>query len=102
MEKYIIYIILGIILIILGIINFNGNISSVHRYNRSKVAEADIPKYGKFIGIGTGICGVAIILTAIFELFSLNLTANFILPIGLAVGLIFILYSQFKYNKGLF
>lgn len=45
--------IFGIFLSVLGILNIKGNISTIHSYNRRKVKEEDIPKYGKAVGTGT-------------------------------------------------
>ena len=54
--------ILGIFLSVLGILNIKGNISTIHSYNRRKVKEEDIPKYGKAVGTGTVIMGASLIL----------------------------------------
>ena len=50
--------ILGLFISALGIINIMGNISTIHSYNRRKVKEEDVPKYGKVVGTGTLIIGV--------------------------------------------
>ena len=44
---------LGIIIAAIGVLNFKGDISTIHWYNRWKVSEADAPKYGKAMGLGT-------------------------------------------------
>lgn len=93
--------ILGLFISAIGIANIKGNISTVHSYNRRKVAEADVPKYGKAVGTGTLIMGLSLILAFLLSFISQPLTAVVILP-GFAVGLGFILYGQFKYNKGIF
>ena len=49
-ENVMVKLIIGIILLILGVFNIRGNISTIHWYNRRRVAESDIPKYGKFVG----------------------------------------------------
>lgn len=38
---------LGVFISVMGIVNIKGNISTIHSYNRRKVKEEDIPKYGK-------------------------------------------------------
>ena len=38
--------ILGIFISVIGIVNMTGNISTIHSYNRRKVKEEDVPKYG--------------------------------------------------------
>ncbi len=102
MEKYITLILLGAILIVLGIVNYKGNISTIHWYNRRKVSKEDIPKYGKCVGIGTIICGGSLLITALLEILFQNPNVEIAILVGLAIGLIVILYGQFKYNKGLF
>lgn len=57
-----ILLILGLFISVLGITNIKGNISTIHSYNRRKVKEEDIPKYGKVVGTGTLIMGVSFIL----------------------------------------
>lgn len=52
-----ILLILGLFISVLGITNIKGNISTIHSYNRRKVKEEDIPKYGKVVGTGTLIMG---------------------------------------------
>lgn len=49
--------VLGICISVLGIVNIRGNISRIHSYNRRKVKEEDVPKYGKAVGTGTLIMG---------------------------------------------
>jgi len=93
--------ILGLFISVLGIINISGNISTIHSYNRRKVKEEDIPKYGKAVGTGTLIMGVSFVLGFIASFWS-ELIMACILVIGVIVGLAFILYGQIKYNKGIF
>ena len=49
----IIMLILGVFISVMGIVNIKGNISTIHSYNRRRVKEEDIPKYGKVVGTGT-------------------------------------------------
>ena len=56
--------ILGIFISVIGIVNMTGNISTIHSYNRRKVKEEDVPKYGRpeaanSVGTGTLIIGVS-------------------------------------------
>lgn len=53
--------ILGLFISVLGIVNISGNISTIHSYNRRKVKEEDVPKYGKVVGTGTLIIGLSLI-----------------------------------------
>ena len=89
-------------LLILGLfISAMGNISTIHSYNRRKVKEEDVPKYGKVVGTGTLIIGVSLVLGYIVSFWSEAIMAFIILP-AVVVGLGFLLYGQFKYNKGIF
>lgn len=93
--------VLGIFISVLGIVNIKGNISTIHSYNRRKVKEEDVPKYGKAVGTGTLIIGAAFVVSYIASFWSEVMIAFICLP-AVVVGLAFILYAQFKYNKGLF
>ena len=97
----IIMLILGVFISVLGIVNIKGNISTIHSYNRRKVKEEDIPKYGKTVGTGTLIIGISLVLGFIVSFWSEIIIDYIILP-AVIVGLGFILYGQFKYNKGIF
>ena len=88
--------ILGVFISFLGIVNIMGNISTIHSYNRRRVKEEDVPKYGRAVGTGTLIIGVSLIA------FWSEKAMSFIVIPALVIGLGFILYAQFKYNKGIF
>lgn len=104
-EKFIEYgfmLIFGVLIVCLGIMNFKGNISSIHWYNRRKVAKENEKQYGKYMGIGTIVVGSSLILNSILQMiFGLEIFYC-IIVIGVVVALGFILYSQIKYNKGIF
>lgn len=60
--EYLGLLVMGILLSTLGIVNIRGNISTIHAWNRKRVKEADIPRYGRAIGAGTLVIGAAFIL----------------------------------------
>ena len=93
--------ILGIFISIIGIVNMTGNISTIHSYNRRKVKEEDVPKYGRAVGTGTLIIGVSLIAAFVTTSWSEKAMSFIVIP-ALVIGLGFILYAQFKYNKGIF
>ena len=93
--------ILGIFISVLGIVNMTGNISTIHSYNRRKVKEEDVPKYGRAVGTGTLIIGVSLIAAFVTTFWSETAMSFIVIP-ALVIGLGFILYAQFKYNKGIF
>lgn len=102
MEKFITFILIGIILLVCGILNIRGNISTIHSYNRRKVVKADIPKYGKCMGIGSLIIGFSFVVCAVFELAFKTDIIEHLVVLGTIIGLVIMLYGQFKYNKGIF
>lgn len=93
--------ILGLFISAIGIVNIKGNISTIHSYNRRKVKEEDVPKYGRAVGTGTLIMGVACIISFIIGFWSKTAMAFIIIPAFIA-GVAIILYAQFKYNRGIF
>jgi hypothetical protein len=102
-------VILGVFIIILGLSNMKGNISSVHRYHRSRVSEADRLPFGRMIGAGTIICGVSLMVSGCLSLLAEKMNAeaftmagSVILITGLAAGLLLSFYAMIKYNKGIF
>lgn len=93
--------ILGIFISVIGVVNMTGNISTIHSYNRRKIKEEDVPKYGKAVGTGTLIIGVSLIAAFVTTFWSETAMSFIVIP-ALVIGLGFILYAQFKYNKGIF
>ena len=93
--------ILGIFISVIGIVNMTGNISTIHSYNRRKVKEEDVPKYGRAVGTGTLIIGVSLIAAFVTTFWSEKPMYIIVIP-ALVIGLGFILYAQFKYNNGIF
>lgn len=93
---------LGLILIVLGIINRKGNISTIHWYNRRKVSEADRLAYGKWMGRGTILCGAGLVVGGTLQYFVPESIWSIPVVAGLVVGLGLMLYAQLKFNHGLF
>ena len=100
--EYIFMIIFGICIIVLGILNYKGNISSIHWYNRTRITKENSKKYGEAMGFGTIIIGVSLTITAILQMIFEIASLWLITLVGVIVGLVFLLYGQFKYNKGIF
>ena len=84
-------------------------IANLKRYTITKIGkgrifrgkEEDIPKYGKVVGTGTLIIGISLVLGFIVSFWSEEIMGYIILPV-IIIGLVLILYGQFKYNKGIF
>ena len=100
--EYIFLLIFGICITVLGIFNLKGNISSIHWYNRLKITEENRKKYGKSMGIGSLIIGICMTMTAILQMIFYNENIWYITVIGIVIGLIFMIYGQLKYNRGIF
>lgn len=98
---HVLLLILGIFLSVLGILNIKGNISTIHSYNRRKVRDEDIPKYGKAVGTGTLVIGASLVLSYLVTFWNETVIDYIVLP-AMVVGLAFILYGQIKYNHGIF
>ena len=93
---------LGSILTALGIFNMCGNIGSIHWYNRRNVKTEDQKPYCLIVGIGTFIIGVGLIAAGIVQVLVGVEQSSFVMVGGILIGLVLILYAQFKYNRGLF
>ncbi len=95
-------IVIGAVISLLGCLNIMGNISSIHWYNRRKVTEEDIPKYGRLVGSGTLVIGISMIVTGILQMIFNNEIIYYITAAGIVIGIVLIFWGQFKYNKGIF
>ena len=109
MPTLIIALAVGIIFIVIGISNIKGNINSIHSYHRHRVSNVDKPIFGKLMGIGTIICGLSIIVFAIFFVIGdlrkqpvFVTIGSYVTIIGLAIGILLMIYATIKYNKGIF
>ena len=109
MAEFVTVSLLGILISVLGIINMAGNISSLHWYHRQRVTEENRKPFGKLVGLGTLIIGIAMIvfgiLFLIFEKTQINvlLVVGVIeLIVGIIAGMIISFYAMNKYNGGIF
>ncbi len=93
---------IGTIIAVLGIFNLRGNIGSIHWYNRRKVSKEDQLPYCRCVGLGTLLIGVAMIVAGVVQALVSAEAGTVIILIGIIIGLVLILYAQFKYNKGIF
>ncbi len=100
---------LGIMVSILGIINMTGNISSLHWYHRQRVTEENKKPFGKLVGLGTLIIGLAMIVFGILFLIFEQTQLEALVIIGVVeliasiiLGMIVSFYAMKKYNGGIF
>lgn len=100
--KNIALLIIGLLISLIGIMNIKGNISSIHWYNRRKVKQEDVPKYGKLMGIGTLLIGITLIILYVLIKIDLKYLIDWIIVPLIIVSIGIMLYAQFKYNRGIF
>ena len=101
--------IVGVIVIVLGVVNMTGNISSLHSYHRHKVSEENRKPFGRMVGIGTVLVGIGIILEGIMMFLAEKLQNGTLVTVGtvlfpafLLPGIIIMVVAMKKYNGGIF
>ena len=93
----------GALLTLMGVLNWRGNVSTIHWYHRARICPEDIPRYGRVMGAATVTIGLTVVAAGVLEkVFALVAVSYGVLALGLAAGFGLILYGQFKYNGGLF
>jgi hypothetical protein len=109
MTDFIIPGILGVLIICMGITNMKGNLSTLHWYHRQRVKEEDRKAFGRMVGLGTILIGVAIVIYAVLSYLALLLQNGIFTTVGMAIMVIAIIlglglsfYAMIKYNKGIF
>ena len=109
MATFIIVSGLGMLISILGIINMTGNVSSLHWYHRQRVTEENRKPFGKLVGSGTLIIGLAMIVFGILFLVFEQIQLEALVIIGVVeliasiiVGMVISFYAMKKYNGGIF
>lgn len=102
-------ILIGVLLIVLGIINMTGNISSIHSYHRARVTEENRKPFGKTVGLGTLLVGVGVVAFGSMMFLAEKLQNDICIFIGTAimfafmiVGLAISFKAMKKYNGGIF
>ena len=100
---------LGILISILGIINMTGNISSLHWYHRQRVTEENRKPFGKLVGLGTLIIGIAMVIFGIMFFIFEKTQVEALVVVGvveliasIVAGMIVSFYAMKKYNGGIF
>lgn len=109
MLEYIIIMVLGAFIGVMGIINMTGNLSTLHWYHRQRVTEENRKPFGRLAGGGTLIIGISMIVTGILFWLSEKIGLEWlfgigtgVLIVGFVVGLGLSFFAMFKYNKGIF
>lgn len=109
MITFITIAVLGLLVCVLGVINMTGNISSLHSYHRKRVTEENRKPFGRLVGLGTLLIGIAMIafgvLFFVFEKTQFDLyviLGTVFLIVGIVAGMAISFYAMMKYNKGIF
>lgn len=98
MREYLPLLILGLLLAAVSVPNLMGRAGALHRYDRSRVSEENVPVYGRIMGTGTLVMGASIAVAAIGMMIFRTDAFFFLIAGGFVVGLAIILYAQIKYN----
>ncbi|MBE7088319.1 MAG: hypothetical protein E7370_02175 [Clostridiales bacterium] len=100
---------IGILVSILSILNMTGNISTLHSYHRHRVTEENRKPFGKLVGLGTLIIGIALVIYGILffiyeqtQIDTLVIIGIIELIAGIVVGITISFYAMIKYNGGIF
>lgn len=102
LRDYLSLAVLGIFLMILGSFNIKGNIASIHWYNRRKVSKENQLPYCRLVGLGTLIIGIGMFISAVVQASVSILIGASLMMLSVLIGLVLIIYAQFKYNRGIF
>ena len=109
MGSLIVSFLVGAVCIVIGISNMRGNISSLHSYHTHRVSEEDRIPFGKLVGLGTILCGAAVMIFSALSALTLYtdnqtfvLVGTALMIAGLVLGLGLAFYAMIKYNKGIF
>jgi len=93
---------LGVLLVVLGVYNIQGNIASIHWYNRRRVSKEDQLPYCRLMGLGTLVIGAGLVGMGFAQAFASPALGEMLIGMAAVAGLALMLYAQMKYNKGLF
>ena len=101
--------IVGVMLIVIGIINMRGNISTIHSYHRARVSEENIKPFGKMVGLGNLLVGVGVVIFGGMMFLAEKLSNDVFVFIGMVIMLVFMIVGlaisfkgMKKYNGGIF
>lgn len=102
-------ILVGLLLVILGIINMTGNVSTLHSYHRQRVTEENRKPFGKMVGLGTLIAGLGIVAVGVTIFLAEKLQNEVFVTLGIVLlptflipGIVLMVIAMKKYNGGIF
>lgn len=102
-------ILVGLLLIVLGIVNMTGNVSTLHFYHRQRVTEENRKPFGKMVGLGTLIAGLGIVAVGVTIFLAEKLQNEVFVTLGIVLlptflipGIVLMVIAMKKYNGGIF
>ena len=109
MAGFLVSALVGVVCIAIGISNRRGNISSLHSYHTKRVSEEDRIPFGKQVGLGTILIGIAVVIYSTLSAVAVHTGAavwgavgTAVMVAGLVIGIAITFHAMFKYNKGIF
>lgn len=90
----------SVLLIIIGVSIYKGNIELIHSYHQENVT--DKVGYGKAMGKALIILSLPLIASGIIAIFTESVIPTVVLIVGMVIGFIPIIKAQNKYNGGIF
>ena len=109
MENIIAPAIVGLAILVMGIFNMCGYISTLKKHHRHRVTEADRKPFGRLVGLGTIHIGAGMLIFSLLT-FCADKTGNLVFTtvgVGLLIaavvaGIVLNVYAMIKYNHGIF
>lgn len=109
MVDTVVPILVGLLLIVLGIVNMTGNVSTLHSYHRQRVTEENRKPFGKMVGLGTLIAGLGIVAVGVTIFLAEKLQNEVFVTLGIVLlptflipGIVLMVIAMKKYNGGIF
>lgn len=109
MVSTVVPILVGLLLIVLGIVNMTGNVSTLHSYHRQRVTEENRKPFGKMVGLGTLIAGLGIVAVGVTIFLAEKLQNEVFVTLGIVLlptflipGIVLMVIAMKKYNGGIF
>ena len=96
----VIYGLLGLLFLALGwMIWKNERMDLLHDYHRHRVSEEDKKRFCALCGMGVGVIGVGMLLTAVLFAATGKLWSLFAFVVGFLVGIVMLIRAIWKYNR---
>ena len=109
MEEILAPAILGAALVVMGVFNMFGYISTLKRHHRHRVTEENRKPFGRLVGLGTVIIGIGLMLFSLLSFLAKRSESIIFTSVGTGLliasviaGIVLNIYAMIKYNHGIF